>query len=133
MQDIKMAKTFSLSSRRVGIAVVGVAVMLVAFLYGAGDDYTLIRQYRLENNVTVNLLELGSGGAMAGDVYRYTVSVNGGEAKEVLKTNSRDADIRMQDGVLVINLTGDVYRLDNRVRIHDGYDTLKTRITVTHP
>ncbi|WP_238553538.1 hypothetical protein [Dickeya zeae] len=133
MQDIKIAKTFSLSSRRVGIAVVGVAVMLVAFLYGAGDDYTLIRQYRLENNVTVNLLELGSGGAMAGDVYRYTVSVNGGEAKEVLKTNSRDADIRMQDGVLVINLTGDVYRLDNRVRLHDGYDTLKTRITVTHP
>ncbi|GAB7198068.1 hypothetical protein [Dickeya oryzae] len=133
MQDIKMAKTFSLSSRRVGIAVVGVAVMLVAFLYGAGDDYTLIRQYRLENNVTVNLLELGSGGAMAGDVYRYTVSVNGGEAKEVLKTNSRDADIRMQEGVLVINLTGDVYRLDNRVRLHDGYDTLKTRITVTHP
>ncbi|WP_226068105.1 hypothetical protein [Dickeya zeae] len=133
MQDIKIAKTFSLSSRRVGIAVVGVAVMLVAFLYGADDDYTLIRQYRLENNVTVNLLELGSGGAMAGDVYRYTVSVNGGEAKEVLKTNSRDADIRMQDGVLVINLTGDVYRLDNRVRLHDGYDTLKTRITVTHP
>ncbi|PXW44136.1 hypothetical protein [Dickeya zeae] len=133
MQDIKIAKTFSLSSRRVGIAVVGVAVMLVAFLYGAGDDYTLIRQYRLENNVTVNLLELGSGGAMAGDVYRYTVSVNGGEAKEVLKTNSRDADIRMQDGVLVINLTGDVYRLDNRVRLHDGYETLKTRITVTHP
>ncbi|GAB7216962.1 hypothetical protein OS42_35750 [Dickeya oryzae] len=133
MQDIKMAKTFSLSSRRVGIAVVGVAVMLVAFLYGAGDDYTLIRQYRLENNVTVNLLELGSGGAMAGDVYRYTVSVNGGEAKEVLKTNSRDADIRMQEGVLVINLTGDVYRLDNRVRLHDGYETLKTRITVTHP
>lgn len=128
-----MAKTFSLSSRRVGIAVVGVAVMLVAFLYGAGDDYTLIRQYRLENNVTVNLLELGSGDAMAGDVYRYTVSVNGGEAKEVLKTNSRDADIRMQDGVLVINLTGDVYRLDNRVRLHDGYETLKTRITVTHP
>ncbi|MGM3182138.1 MULTISPECIES: hypothetical protein [Dickeya] len=133
MQDIKIAKTFSLSSRRVGIAMVGVAVMLVAFLYGAGDDYTLIRQYRLENNVTVNLLELGSGGAMAGDVYRYTVSVNGGEAKEVLKTNSRDADIRMQEGVLVINLTGDVYRLDNRVRLHDGYDTLKTRITVTHP
>ncbi|WP_226101322.1 hypothetical protein [Dickeya oryzae] len=128
-----MAKTFSLSSRRVGIAVVGVAVMLVAFLYGAGDDYTLIRQYRLENNVTVNLLELGNGGAMAGDVYRYTVSVNGGEAKEVLKTNSRDADIRMQEGVLVINLTGDVYRLDNRVRLHDGYETLKTRITVTHP
>ncbi|WP_246871281.1 hypothetical protein [Dickeya zeae] len=128
-----MAKTFSLSSRRVGIAVVGVAVMLVAFLYGTGDDYTLIRQYRLENNVTVNLLELGSGGAMAGDVYRYTVSVNGGEAKEVLKTNSRDADIRMQEGVLVINLTGDVYRLDNRVRLHDGYETLKTRITVTHP
>ncbi|QIZ48842.1 hypothetical protein DWV07_19160 [Dickeya zeae] len=112
---------------------VGVAVMLVAFLYGTGDDYTLIRQYRLENNVTVNLLELGSGGAMAGDVYRYTVSVNGGEAKEVLKTNSRDADIRMQEGVLVINLTGDVYRLDNRVRLHDGYETLKTRITVTHP
>lgn len=128
-----MAKTFSLSSRRVGIAVVGVAVVLVAFLYGAGDDYTLIRQYRLENNVTVNLLELGSGGAMAGDVYRYTVSVKGGEAKEVLKTNSRDADIRMQEGVLVINLTGDVYRLDNRVRLHDGDDTLKTRITVTHP
>ncbi|AUQ27635.1 hypothetical protein [Dickeya zeae] len=128
-----MTKTFSLSPRRVGIAVVGVAVMLVVFLYGADDDYTLIRQYRLENNVTVNLLELGSGGAMAGDVYRYTVSVNGGEAKEVLKTNSRDADIRMQDGVLVINLTGDVYRLDNRVRLHDGYDTLKTRITVTHP
>ncbi|ACZ78739.1 conserved hypothetical protein [Dickeya parazeae Ech586] len=128
-----MAKTFSLSSRRVGVAVVGVVVMLVVFLYGADDDYTLIRQYRLENNVTVNLLELGSGGAMAGDVYRYTVSVNGGEAKEVLKTNSRDADIRMQDGVLVINLTGDVYRLDNRVRLHDGYETLKTRITVTHP
>jgi hypothetical protein len=39
----------------------------------------------------------------------------------------------MQDGVLVINLTGDVYRLDNRVRLHDGYETLKTRITVTHP
>ncbi|MBP2837555.1 MULTISPECIES: hypothetical protein [Dickeya] len=128
-----MAKTFPLSSRGIGVAVVGVVVMLVVFLYGADDDYTLIRQYRLENNVTVNLLELGSGGAMAGDVYRYTVSVNGGEAKEVLKTNSRDADIRMQDGVLVINLTGDVYRLDNRVRLHDGYDTLKTRITVTHP
>lgn len=133
MQGIKMAKTFPLSSRGIGVAVVGVVVMLVVFLYGADDDYTLIRQYRLENNVTVNLLELGSGGAMAGDVYRYTVSVNGGEAKEVLKTNSRDADIRMQDGVLVINLTGDVYRLDNRVRLHDGYDTLKTRITVTHP
>ncbi|ACT05040.1 hypothetical protein Dd1591_0147 [Dickeya chrysanthemi Ech1591] len=25
------------------------------------------------------------------------------------------------------------YRLDNRIRLHNKHETLKTRITVTHP
>ncbi|WOA53533.1 hypothetical protein [Dickeya solani] len=133
MQEIKVTKAFSFSPPRLMVAVAGLMVMSLAFLYGADDDYSLVRQYRLEDNVTVNILQLESGGATAGFIYRYTVSVNGGEAADVLKTNSRDADIRMQDGVLVINVTGDVYRLDNRIRLHGGYETLKTRITVTHP
>ncbi|ACS87521.1 hypothetical protein [Musicola paradisiaca] len=106
-------------------------LMFVYAIYWGDDDYNLVRQYQLEDNVTVNLLQLDSG-APAGSVYRYTVSANGGETVDVLKTNSRDADIHMQDGVLVINVTGDVYRLNNRIRLGDGDDTLKTRITVTH-
>ncbi|MGM3162281.1 hypothetical protein ACS25C_16095 [Dickeya undicola] len=133
MQIIKVSKVFHCSSPRLTVAVVALLVTLLAFLYWSDDEYSLVRQYQLEDNVTVNILQLDSGGAIAGFVYRYTVSVNGGEAKDVLKTNSRDADIRMQDGVLVINVTGDVYRLDNRVRLHGDYETLKTRITVTHP
>lgn len=133
MQIIKVSKAFPCSSPRLTVAVVALLVTLLAFLYWSDDEYSLVRQYQLEDNVTVNILQLDSGGATAGFVYRYTVSVNGGEAKDVLKTNSRDADIRMQDSVLVINVTGDVYRLDNRVRLHGDYETLKTRITVTHP
>ncbi|MCA7000771.1 hypothetical protein [Dickeya solani] len=133
MQEIRVIKAFSFSPPWLMVAVAGLMVMSLAFLYGTDDDYSLVRQYRLEDNVTVNILQLESGGATAGFIYRYTVSVNGGEAADVLKTNSRDADIRMQDGVLVINVTGDVYRLDNRIRLHGGYETLKTRITVTHP
>lgn len=133
MQEIKVIKAFPFSSPRLTGAVAAMFVMLLAFFYWSDDDYRLVRQYQLEDNVTVNLLQLESGEATVGFVYRYTVSVNGGEAVDVLKTNSRDADIRMQDGVLVINVTGDVYRLDNRIRLHGGYETLKTRITVTHP
>ncbi|WP_240477651.1 hypothetical protein [Dickeya fangzhongdai] len=133
MQTTKVSKAFSFSSPRLTVAAAALIVVFLAFLYWSDDDYNLVRQYQLEDNVTVNILQLDSGGATVGFIYRYTVSVNGGEARDVLKTNSRDADIRMQDGVLVINVTGDVYRLDNRIRLYGGYETLKTRITVTHP
>ncbi|QDX28609.1 hypothetical protein [Dickeya poaceiphila] len=133
MQEIKVVKAFPFSLSWLTVTVAGVFVLLWAFLYWSDDDYTLVRQYQLEDNVTVNLFQLESGDSRVGLVYRYTVSVNGGEAKEVLKTNSRDAEVRMQDGVLVINVAGDVYRLDNRIRLHGDYETLKTRITVTHP
>ncbi|ULR30892.1 hypothetical protein MJO48_21140 [Dickeya fangzhongdai] len=133
MQTTKVSKAFSFSSLRLTVAAAALIVVFLAFLYWSDDDYNLVRQYQLEDNVTVNILQLDSGGATVGFIYRYTVSVNGGEARDVLKTNSRDAEIRMQDGVLVINVTGDVYRLDNRIRLHGGYETLKTRITVTHP
>ncbi|MBX9446803.1 hypothetical protein JJO56_13750 [Dickeya chrysanthemi] len=111
-----------------------VALFFFWFIYFPSEEYSQVSEYRFGgNNIRVNVLQLESGGATVGFVYSYTVSIEGGVPVEILKTNTRDAEITMNNGVLNISLTGEVYKLDNRIRLHNKHEILKTRITVTHP
>ncbi|MZG22845.1 hypothetical protein F6X50_00935 [Dickeya dianthicola] len=111
-----------------------VAIFFFWFIYLPSEEYSQVSEYTFgDNNIRVNVLQLESGGATVGFVYSYTVSTEGGVPVEILKTNTRDADVTMNNGVLNISLTGEIYKLDNRIRLHNKHETLKTRITVTHP
>ncbi|PWC09558.1 hypothetical protein B4923_19440 [Brenneria roseae subsp. americana] len=130
MRKAKVIKLFFLSFT-LAIALLFLSISGIAYyLFGTKDSYAKVSEYKFDNNISIDVLQLENGGATVGFVYSYRVRKGNQKPQEILKTNTRNAEISMQDGVLVIKVVGEVYKLDNRIRFNNTQETLPTEIII---
>nr|WP_113866083.1 hypothetical protein [Brenneria salicis]NMN90133.1 hypothetical protein [Brenneria salicis ATCC 15712 = DSM 30166]RBP63247.1 hypothetical protein DES54_11270 [Brenneria salicis ATCC 15712 = DSM 30166] len=130
MQRVKVIKVLLLSFSLIVVLLLFSISGIAYYLFGMEDVYTKVDEYKLDNNISVDVLQLEKGGATVGFIYSYTVRKDNQKPQEFLKANTGDAEISMRDGVLFIKLIGEVYKLDNRIRFNNTQETLQTEMII---